>query len=113
MKRSPLKRSTPLRSSSSLRRVSPLRSGTTAQRRAHPAGSGRARPDEPLADWCEARIEGVCTGRAAHRHHIRRRSQGGTDDASNTTDICSDCHQHVHANPAWSYANGLLERGVA
>jgi len=113
VKRTPLKRSTPLRNRAPMRRVTPLRSGTAAQRRAHPAGSGRARPDEPLADWCEARIDGVCTGRAAHRHHIKRRSQGGTDDASNCADLCSDCHGWVHANPARSYELGLLVRGVA
>ena len=113
MKRTPLRRSAPLHNRTPMRRVTPLRSGTTAQRRAHPAGSGRARPDEPLADWCQAQIPEWCSGRASHRHHVKRRSQGGTDDVSNTRDLCSSCHEFVHANPAWSYANGLLDRGVA
>ena len=25
---------------------------------------GRARPDDPLATWCEARLDGVCTAGA-------------------------------------------------
>lgn len=73
-------------------------------------GSGRARPAEPLADWCEAAIDGVCTGRAEHRHHVRRRSQGGGDDAANTRDLCGRCHEWVHAHPAASYELGLLAR---
>jgi hypothetical protein len=69
--------------------------------------SGRARPDEPLADWCEARLED-CYGRAAHRHHRKLRKQGGTDDAVNTRDICGSCHKYIHLNPRWSYATGWL-----
>jgi len=75
--------------------------------------SGRARPDEPLATWCEAQVDGVCTGRAEHRHHVRRRSQGGTDDASNTRDLCGACHGWVHAHPAKAYIRGLLARSSA
>jgi hypothetical protein len=72
--------------------------------------SRRARPNDPLATWCQARIEGVCEGRAIHRHHILRRSQGGSDGASNTVDICNGCHHYIHGHPAWSYENGWLRR---
>lgn len=74
--------------------------------------SRRARPDEPLADWCEVRTE-VCTGRAEHRHHKLRRSRGGSDDASNTADCCGRCHLFIHEHPAWAYAAGWLIRGAA
>lgn len=73
----------------------------------------RARPTEALATWCEAKIDGVCTGRAVHRHHVRRRSQGGTDDRSNTRDLCMPCHEWIHAHPAHAYELGLLKRGRA
>jgi hypothetical protein len=73
--------------------------------------SKRARPNEPLADWCEAALQG-CTGRASQRHHVLRRSRGGTDEAANTRDLCWHCHQWVHANPASSYELGLLQRGT-
>ena len=73
---------------------------------------GRARPNEPLADVCEFGIVGVCTGRPSERHHKLRRSQGGSDDASNTADICSACHNACHANPAEAYRNGWMIRGV-
>lgn len=74
---------------------------------------GRARPDVPLADLCCAHIDGVCTGRAECRHHKLRRSQGGSDHQTNTVDICDRCHEHIHANPAWSYAHGWLLRRTA
>lgn len=69
---------------------------------------GRARPDEPLATYCQVGRVGVCTGRAEVRHHIRRRSQGGTDDASNTIDICDADHRWIHEHPSKAYAYGWL-----
>ncbi len=72
----------------------------------------KARPNEPLATWCEAKLP-VCEGRARHRHHVLLRSQGGTDDAANTKDICGACHRWVHDHPAESYKNGLLRHREA
>lgn len=100
MKRSPLKRRTPLRRGGWLRRTKALVSRP----------SKRARPNEPLAELCEATILGVCTGYAQHRHHVLPRSQGGTDDRSNTMDICSACHRYLHREPEWAYRVGLLRR---
>src|SRR5690625_3448099 len=62
----------------------------------------------PLAARCEALIEGTCTVRAAHRHHRLMRSQGGSDDATNTLDVCSPCHRVIHDRPAWAARHGLL-----
>jgi len=67
---------------------------------------GRARPDEPLATWCEIGRAGVCTGRAEHRHHRLPRSAGGSDDASNTLDTCGACHAFAHSRPSLAYAHG-------
>lgn len=111
MKRStPLQRTTPLRRGAPLTARRPLtrsaRSGRSRPLKSRP--SGRARPNEPLADWCEARIDGVCHGRAVHRHHRLMRSQGGGDEATNTAELCGACHQHIHDNPAWSYGAGWL-----
>ena len=69
--------------------------------------SGRARPNEPLADWCEARLL-YCEGRATCRHHRKLRSAGGTDDAWNTVDLCGNCHRQIHSEPRWSYKTGWL-----
>ena len=91
---------------SRLRRVSPTNKRWNAP--------GRARPDEPLATWCEARIEGVCTGRAEVRHHIVRRGPGSSDEAWNTLDICEHgCHRHIHAHIEWALERGYLRRRPA
>lgn len=74
---------------------------------------GRARPTQALADWCEAHIAGVCTGRASCRHHKLRRSQGGTDDRDNTVDLCNACHEWIHAHPEEAYLLGWLLRRSA
>ena len=85
MKRTPLRRLTPLRSKP----------------------SRRTRPAVPLAAWCEARLD-VCTGRAEHRHHVILRSQGG--EHGPTKDLCHACHGWVHANPNAARALGLIEK---
>ena len=90
MKRSPMPR-----------RRTPLRSRT----------SGRARSDHPLSVYCEAVTE-VCTGRAEHRHHVLPRSAGG-NDSTPLLDVCSRCHDFIHANPTRSYAEGWLTRRTA
>lgn len=80
---------------------------------------GRARPDEPLADRCETAdlLPEVCKGRAEQRHHILRRGQGGTDDASNTLDICGingidGCHDWIHSHIPEAEKLGLLRRST-
>lgn len=70
--------------------------------------TGRARPEDPLAPWCEAQVPRVCTGRATCRHHRLRRAHGGGDEVENTADLCDACHEHVHRNPAWAYVYGWL-----
>lgn len=74
---------------------------------------GMARPDEPLATYCQVGRAECCTGRAEHRHHRLRRSQGGTDDATNTLDVCRSCHDLIHARPSLAYAHGWLLRRSA
>jgi len=73
---------------------------------------GRARPGEPLADWCEAMTR-VCTGRAHQRHHVKLRKQGGGDEKENTLDVCAACHSFIHANVAMAYERGWLKRSTA
>lgn len=78
---------------------------------------GMARPDEPLATWCELAIPGVCQGRATNRHHKLLRKHGGGDERSNCLDLCgtgtTGCHGYAHANPAESYRRGWLIHGWA
>jgi hypothetical protein len=75
---------------------------------------GMARPDEPLATYCEVGRVDICTGRAEHRHHRLMRSQGGGDEKANTLDCCTACHRLIHARPSLAYAHGwLLHRSAS
>ena len=100
------RRRAPLRGSSTLRRNRTLLQQSALRK----AKGTRARPDEPLADWCEAAIDGVCTGRAEHRHHVLLRSAGGGDEAANTLDVCSADHRYIHDHPTQAYVAGWLKR---
>ena len=84
MKRSPLRRNTPLR--------------------AKPQTRDKA--DTPLAPWCEIAKAEVCTGRAVHRHHVILQSQGGRGGP--TLDVCSACHDYAHAHRAEARAHGWI-----
>lgn len=58
---------------------------------------------------CEA-VHPGCTGTARHMHHVRMRSQGGEDVASNLLDLCFNGHHYIHHHTGWAYQNGYLER---
>ena len=70
----------------------------------------RAEVIERSQGRCEAAVEGVCRGPGTQAHHIRRRSQGGTDDPSNLLWVDGACHTEIHRLPAWAESVGLLRR---
>ena len=37
-----------------------------------------------------------CEGVLLHVHHMRHRSEGGSDDPSNLVSVCAACHAKVH-----------------
>ena len=61
---------------------------------------------------CEARVAWNCTGVHEHTHHIRRRSQGGSDLPANLLACCLHCHEHIHRHPAESVSFGFIEVGT-
>lgn len=69
---------------------------------------GRARPREPLAEVCQIGKWGVCTFTPVHRHHIVLRSQGGSDLAGNTLDVCGGCHDYAHSHRAEAELKGWI-----
>ena len=61
---------------------------------------------------CEARIPGICTAVARHRHHRWRRGQHGPNTLANLLHVCWACHTWGHANVGRGLAIGfLLKRG--
>lgn len=105
MKRSPLKRKTPLRRGVFKRK--PTRDPITPETRAFVI----ARAPGGL---CEARChDGYCdpeTGRiynATHMHHIRRRRHGD-HSAANLLHVCAWCHQWIHEHVAEAKQKGWL-----
>lgn len=58
---------------------------------------------------CEGRVEGVCTVRGEHVHHVILRSRGGPDEPWNLVHLCHACHGWVHANPQKATALGLMQ----
>jgi 5-methylcytosine-specific restriction endonuclease McrA len=62
---------------------------------------------------CEARTSLACSSRAQHIHHLRFRSQGGSDAASNLIAVCLVCHDWIHTHPAEAAERGLIVRAGA
>ena len=98
MKRSPLRRNTPLRQRSEKRAK---RDEAYADSRFVVMGRAKGR--------CEAVVADGCRRYGTDAHHVQRRSQGGTDDPSNLLWLCRDCHAWVHAHPAAARDRGLLK----
>lgn len=107
MRRTPLKRKTPLRGASALRR-SPMKQ-TRSKKLAVPK---EVYSEVVLRDGgCVARRlvpDIACYGRL-DPHHVLRRSQGGLDTADNLVTLCRAHHDWVHANPARARQLHLLK----
>jgi hypothetical protein len=105
MKRTELRRKTPLKRGS---RLPPV--GAKTRRDAGDLAAFRLALHVRSGGFCEARTPACPEGRheGVHAHHVRLRSQGGGHDPSNGLLLCAAAHNYVHANPAESYAAGWL-----
>lgn len=104
MKRTPLKRKTPLKRTGSLAPVSKKRARTNKQR------AKFVQEELSNRQWCEAKIGGVCTRRAVEIHEPLPRSLGGSIlDRANSVAICRQCHRWVHDNVKEACQLGLLK----
>ena len=61
---------------------------------------------------CEARIVGVCLGRATNVHHRAGRGFDGCHDPALLLHVCghgnvSGCHGYIEQNPSWAKDYGL------
>lgn len=119
MKRTPLKRRTPLaRGTVALVRSPLARVGKKQRRDRAELAAARVVIEGRSSGRCEFFMPGVftpirCEAQAAHLHHVQRRSQGGSNDPSNLRHLCSHHHQLIHDNPAWALEAGWLARAVS
>ena len=70
---------------------------------------------EDVFDRTRGRCEFVYDGHRCiyppqHLHHVRRRSQGGTDTPENLLGLCRDHHQWVHEHVAEAVELGYLAK---
>lgn len=56
---------------------------------------------------CEAKIPGVCTGRATEIHHRAGRVVDLLTDKSNFLAVCRECHNKIEARPEWAKEMGF------
>lgn len=59
---------------------------------------------------CEGMVSKFCTRRCEQVHHKAGRSGDDPHRLDNLVGLCAPCHEHVHRNPAQSYANGMMVR---
>lgn len=103
MKRSAIKRKTPLRPTGFLKR----REWKPKRKKKDILPSVRAFVQDRSQGVCE-RPGPVCTHWATDMHHIKRRSQLGEHTATNLIHLCHADHMYVHANVAWAKEHGYL-----
>jgi hypothetical protein len=119
MKRSPLKRRTPLaRGTVGLVRTPLAKVGKKVKRDRAELAAARVVVEERSSGRCEFWMPGVftpiqCEAPAVHLHHVQRRSQGGSNDPRNLVHLCAHHHQLIRNNPAWAMDAGWLARAVS
>ena len=110
MKRTPLKRFTPLKARSALKRGGPVRtvSAKKAKRQAIQAKVRRI-VFERDGHTCQVPdlVPHVVCGGELHPHHRWLSSQGGPDAAWNEIAVCAVHHEWIHANPETARGAGL------
>jgi 5-methylcytosine-specific restriction endonuclease McrA len=58
---------------------------------------------------CEAKTP-ACTGKQAEVHHILPRSAGGGHDLNNLLGVCRPCHRWIEDHRTISYERGWLRK---
>lgn len=56
---------------------------------------------------CEAKIPGVCTGKATDVHHRAGRVGDLLTDKNNLLAVCRECHHEIEMRPEWAKEQGF------
>jgi len=123
MKRTPIKRKTPLKASAELKRKTAL--STTGwrvskrtpikQQSAKKKAENNTRREllralvDERGEMCQAKVDNVCTGVAVDAHEVLTRARGGSAvDPENILLVCRACHEWIGAHPKQAKLRGLL-----
>jgi len=99
MKRTPLKRTG---------RINPVSKRRRARDAAYP--SSRTAIYERAGGMCEARCSTWCAGGGHQVHHIAGRDGPDPHRLDNLELVCRPCHDFIHSNVEWAYANGHVRK---
>jgi hypothetical protein len=103
MKRTPLKRKTPMKRGGFGLKRTKLKQVSKRQASRNSLYSRQRREYLDVHPKCQ-----VCGERAATDiHHTAGRGKS-TNDASTFLAVCRECHNRIHQHPAWARENGYL-----
>jgi len=110
LRRSGIRRRTPLRPSAKPLARSPIRRQSSRARARSRTWAAVCRAVfAACGGRCQVGAPG-CTGKAGQGHHRQPRAQGGRDVPGNCLPVCLSCHVWLHCHPSESYARGFLIR---
>jgi len=98
MKRSPLKRKTPLKRSGRLRPVSKKRAKQNAT---YKQVREKFLGNNPICQVCRCKM-------ASQVHHRRGRFGDRLNEVEFFLAVCFECHERIHHNPVWAYAKDYM-----
>lgn len=111
MKRSELRRLTPMRRSGPPNRKNPPKKKSKNLRKPAPDGGFWAEQRTVIflraRGWCE-RCGADLNATGMEAHHRQLRSQGGGHGLENLLALCPDCHRRCHSYPVEARANGWI-----
>lgn len=111
MKRTEIRRKSPLCSYTELRNRTPLRAVSVKAQRRNAERTRALRPLREAQPWCAL---GGCTGVGLDAHELLSRARGGsTTDLDNIVLLCRTHHTYITEHPAWAEANGWALKTVA
>jgi len=104
VKRTPLKRKTPLARGGRVNPVSAKRREENAERR-----KVVERMVQQRGPICQAQVPDICFNLAVDAHEVLPRGRGGSiTDPKNILLVCRRCHEWIGANPREATERGLL-----
>jgi hypothetical protein len=115
MRKTPLKRKTPLRGNPETikawknRTAAPLSQFSRKRKTDAPVYSRKRNAFLSTHAYCQALVPGFCTGRSEDVHHKAGRTGTNYLDEETWLATCRRCHDWIHEHPNKAREKGLLE----